>query len=288
MKIQYKLPSDLLLMLTLTVLTLVFVLTPVLSETIIRIALGIPMVIFIPGYVLIAALFPKKNDLEGIERIALSFGLSIAVVPLIGLLLNFTPFGIRLLPILITLCIYTAALIVIAAFRREKLPAEERFSVPFHKVIDSIGDEFNTSRSKTDMILTGILIFSIFLAIGMIYFVITSPKIGEKFTEFYILGPDGKAENYLLQLNINSPATVLVGVVNHEYASVNYTVEVALDKEVLSDTRFLLGHNETWEKNITFVPDRVGTDMKLEFWLFKEDNFTAPYRDLHLWVNVSR
>jgi len=38
-----------------------------------------------------AALFPGKDDLDGIERIALSFGLSIAVVPLMGLALNYTP-----------------------------------------------------------------------------------------------------------------------------------------------------------------------------------------------------
>jgi len=30
---------------------------------------------------------------DGIERVALSFGLSIAIVPLIGLVLNFTPWG---------------------------------------------------------------------------------------------------------------------------------------------------------------------------------------------------
>ena len=282
-----KLPSDLLIMLIWTVLTLIFVITPYLSESLIRTILGIPMVLFIPGYVLIAALFPKKDDLEGIERLALSFGLSIAVVPLIGLVLNFT-IGIRLIPVLITLCLYTVALLVIAAYRREKLPGNERFSVPFNRVYELMEAEFNAPGSKTDRILTGVLIFSIFLAIGMIFFVITTPKIGEKFTEFYILGPEGKAENYPSLLRYNSPATILIGVVNHEYIPVNYTVRIALDKEPLTDIRFFLDHNATWENNITFVPDKNGTDMKLEFWLFKEDNFTAPYRDLHLWVNVSR
>jgi len=69
------------------------------------------MVLFLPGYALIAALFPSKNDLDGIERLALSFGLSIAVVPLIGLGLNFTPFGIRLVPIIVSLSVFTLAFI---------------------------------------------------------------------------------------------------------------------------------------------------------------------------------
>jgi uncharacterized membrane protein len=41
-------------------------------------------VLFLPEYSLIAALFPGESDLEGLERIELSFRLSIAVVPLMG------------------------------------------------------------------------------------------------------------------------------------------------------------------------------------------------------------
>jgi uncharacterized membrane protein len=282
-----KLPSDLLIMLIWTILTMVFVLTPLLCDTIVRTMLGIPMVLFIPGYVLIAALFPKKDDLEGVERIALSLGLSIAVVPLLGLLLNFT-FGIKLVPILITLCFYTIVLVFVAAFRREKLPLDEQFAVPFVRLYEITKKEISTPKSRADMILTFTLIFSIALAAGMIYFVITTPKMGERFTEFYILDSSGKAENYPIELKYNSPAQILVGVVNHEYADINYTVQIALDKEVLIDTWFMLEHNETWEKNMTFIPDKEGTDMRLEFWLFKEDNFTAPYRELHLWVNVTK
>lgn len=282
-----KLPSDILIMLVWTVLTLIFVITPYLSESLIRSVLAIPMVLFIPGYVLIAVLFPEKDDLEGIERLALSFGLSIAVVPLLGLVLNFT-IGIRLITVLITLCLYTVALLVVAVYRRERLPENERFSVPFHRVYELVDEEINAPRRKTDRILTGVLLFSIALAIGMIFFVITTPKIGERFTEFYILGSEGKAQDYPMVLKYNSPAAVLIGVVNHEYVPVNYSVRIALDKELLTDTRFSLDHNTTWEKNMTFIPDKNGTDMKLEFCLFKEDNFTVPYRELHLWVNVTK
>lgn len=268
-------------------LTLVFIITQPLGDTHMRAVLTIPMLLFIPGYILTAALYPGKDDLEAVERIALSFGLSIAAAPLLGLFFYFTS-GLNLTSILIIHCLYTAALVFIAAYRLGKLPEEERFSVPFHGIYELIENEFNTYIRRTDLISTGILIFFLILAAGMMYFVITTPKIGERFTEFYILGPGRKADNYTTDLKYNSPAEILVGVVDHEYTSVNYTIQVALEKDVLTDTWFRLNHNETWEQNITFIPDKEGKDLKLDFWLFREDNFTVPYRELHLWVNIKK
>jgi uncharacterized membrane protein len=46
-------------------------------------------------------------------------------------------------------------------------------------------------------------------------------------------------------------------------------------------------HNETWERPVTYSLDEPGDRQKLQFLLYKEGNLTAPYRDLHLWVNVS-
>jgi uncharacterized membrane protein len=85
---------DLLLLNVLSVaLILVIVFIP---NSPVRVVLGLPFVLFFPGYALICLLFPRKGDLDGVERIALSLGLSIAIVPLIGLALNYTSWGIRL------------------------------------------------------------------------------------------------------------------------------------------------------------------------------------------------
>ena len=111
-------PKDLAILILLTLLCMPFVLMPPLNETPIRILLGLPLVLFLPGYSLIAALFPRKADLDGLERTALSFGLSIAVVPLLGLALNYTPFGIRLSPVLVVLSVFTIVLAAVAYVRR--------------------------------------------------------------------------------------------------------------------------------------------------------------------------
>ena len=70
--------KDLLIIFLTTLITVIFIVTPKLNDTVIRTILGLFLILFIPGYSLIAALFPKKGDLDGIERAALSFGLSIA------------------------------------------------------------------------------------------------------------------------------------------------------------------------------------------------------------------
>ena len=54
-------------------------------------------VLFLPGFTLIKTLFPTR-EIDNIERTALSIGMSLALVPLVGLLLNYTPWGIRLTP----------------------------------------------------------------------------------------------------------------------------------------------------------------------------------------------
>jgi hypothetical protein len=92
----------------------------------IRWVLGSIFVFFIPGYVTVEALFPKGRELDGIERWALSVGLSLALVPLIGLILNYTPWGIRLTPIMLSLALFTFGVAVVGLVKRFRL-AVERF-----------------------------------------------------------------------------------------------------------------------------------------------------------------
>jgi uncharacterized membrane protein len=285
-----KIPSDLLIVMGLVLLTDIFVLTPGLSESMLRNLLGLPLVLFLPGYALIAALFPAKSDLDGIERTALSFGLSIAVVPLIGLGLNYTPWGIRLLPILISLSVFTFFMCGLAYLRRATLFETEAFEVPFKETATSFKAEIlKKPDSKMDKALTVFLILSILLSVATLIYVVITPKEGERFTEFYILGPDGKADNYSTKYVLGESSTVIVGIVNHEYMPVNYTMEIRLENRSLPENlqQITLTNNETWEKPVTLTPPFEGKNMKLEFLLFKEPNMSAPYRDLNLWIDVN-
>lgn len=322
-----RVPPDLLAAIVLALATLIFTLTP-LNDLPVRIPLGLVMVLFVPGYTLIAALFPRLGDLEGIERTALSFGLSIAVVPLMGLALNYTPWGIRLTPVVVSLVIFTLVMAMAAYWRRMSLPAEERFSIQFREKISSLKREILADeKGRLDKALTVILILAIITSIAALVYVIVTPKQGEKFTEFYILGTGGKAYDYPTSVQAGNKSTLIVGVVNHEYMPVNYTMQISLNNTSIADDsmnstlmnstliqdtprndssienaswidnsrvsypvlsmNLTLQDNETWERPVTYILNNARDRQKLEFLLYKEDNFTEPYRDLHLWVNVT-
>lgn len=282
--IPEKLPLDLKLIIVYLFLAIIFLTIPPLDKTVIRTVLGIPMVLFIPGYVLIAALFPGKDDIDGIERAALSFGLSIAIVPLLGLGLNFTPWGIRIIPIIVTLVLFSLLLWVIACFRRLWLPQDKRFEVPLKAAIAGMKEGFAGQENRTDRILTLILVLSIVFSIVTLVYVIVTPKQGEKFTELYLLGPSGKASDYPRGVSSGAPVSLIVGIVNHEYSDINYTLRVQVQNDTFLEKKVQLGNNQTWENPVTFAINRTGSNLKLEFLLFREA-MEAPYRETHLWVN---
>jgi hypothetical protein len=85
----------------------------------VRYVFGAIAILYFPGFTLVEALYPKKEDLDSLERLALSIGLSLALVVLVGLLLNYTPWGIRLDPIVVSLSLLGVALALIAVVRKE-------------------------------------------------------------------------------------------------------------------------------------------------------------------------
>ena len=99
-----------------------------------RYVFGSALVLFLPGYGLIEALYPRKHhgpqvsrvglvkaDMDDeLTRFALSIGLSLAIVPLTGLVLNYTPFGIRLLPGTLSIAGLTLAFLCAALHRRHQ------------------------------------------------------------------------------------------------------------------------------------------------------------------------
>jgi hypothetical protein len=92
-----------------------------------RYTLGSVFILFLPGYALTKALFPThtpfqtpSKSLDSAIRIALSIGLSLAIVPVLTLFLDYTPLGVRLTPILLGLLAITLVSATIGVARGHK------------------------------------------------------------------------------------------------------------------------------------------------------------------------
>ncbi|WP_254535891.1 DUF1616 domain-containing protein [Halomarina litorea] len=342
-----RLPADLAAVVLATLLTNLFVLAPLLRETPVRIVFGLVFVLFVPGYAFIAALFPEagsepgadgdpeafdepledERGISGLERVALSLGTSIAIVPLIGLVLNFTPFGIRLVPILASVSLFTLGCVAVGARRRWRLPADERLVVPYREWATGVRTELFEPDTRGDAILNVVMVISILLAVSSVGYAVMVPKEGESFTELYLLTQnetgDLVADDYPTNFTRGEGQSLYVGVGNHEHERVNYTVVVELQRvdvqyfengtrvsnvtnatnvtnvsvEVLEEEelqRFspTVGDNETWQERHTVTPTLTGDRLRLVYLLYKGDVPAEPttenaYREVHLWVNVS-
>jgi len=155
-----------------------------------------------------------------------------------------------------------------------------------------------------------ILILVIIVSIITTVFVVTTPKAGEHFTEFFILGENGTATNYPTLLIINQNYPMYVGVGNHESQKVSYTIETwklraefdnstntthIMAMDPLEQLSLTLTDNETRIIPYTISVDKTGYN-RVEWLLFRDtrpgfevngsNRINASYRDLHLWVNI--
>lgn len=169
--------------------------------------------------------------------------------------------------------------------RTGKIPFKSTRKAPFKKT-GKVPFKRASSESRVDEVLTVILIIAIIIAISLTVYVIVTPKQGEKFTEFYILSPNGTAADYPTDLKVGEAGEVIIGIVNHEYANTSYRMEVELNEEVINETAVVLSHNDTLESSFVFKAKTNGTAQKLEFLLYK-DKEQPVYRSLHLWLDVN-
>ena len=295
-------------LLIIDILTILLILAIIfIPSSVLRIILGLPFLLFFPGYTLTAILFISKEGMDGVELIAISFGMSIAVVALIGFGLNYTSWGIRLEPVLYSIAAFIILMSLIALIKRAGLLKKTKLIAEFNlKLPGWEGSTLNKSLSI-------LLIVSILGVIGLIGYTVVSPKVGEKFSEFYILGLNGKAQDYPTDFIMeNGQVThviygagaydtasvcgkVTLGIANYEQQKVTYSVIIKINDELVNMNyngtsinrlkQIELQPNEKWEQGISFAPQHIGDNQKVEFLLLKGDKDILE-NPLHLWIKV--
>ena len=130
-----------------------------------------------------------------------------------------------------------------------------------------------------------ILAVALLGALGALVYTLAKPKV-EKFTEFYILGLESKAVDYPEELVIGEEGKVLMVIANREQEVATYWVEVAIDGVKNNELGAVtLEDGEKWEGTVSFTPEKVGDNQKIEFLLYRQ-GWDGVYQRLHLWVDV--
>lgn len=264
-------------LITFTLLSLLMIITvivPPLNKTPLWMVPGCLFICFIPGYLLISVTFPRNDDLELIERLALAGGSSLILTSLIGLAFNYTPWSIRLELILIVLAVFSIIFCIITFMRMKKLPLERRLHIP-----------------QLEQILRIFLIVCIILTLFTATYSILKPGQSQSgveknnSTDFYIKGMDVHTSNYTIDLNSGAKTNLTLVLVNQEGSTVNYRLLIQANSTILKQENITLKNKEKMEIPFNFTAGIPG-QRKIELILFKLPD-QNPYQKRDLWMKIS-
>ncbi len=235
---------------------------------VLRLILGLPFLLFFPGYALMATLFPRRSDLGALQRVALSIAFSLVLSPAIGFALNFL-WRLELYPILAGIAIFTAIMSALAWIRRRPIPEEERpemvIALPF-----APGGRF----SALDKTVSMVLFLAFLAAIAVLVAVVANPKEGERYSGFYLRG----AQSRPTEVPVGAPVAVTLGITNHETETMTYRIQVRAGNTVLKTTDPIrLDQGAAWENEVSFTPiEAGGTSQLTQDVPAATDNIQAP------------
>lgn len=256
----------------------------------VRFVAGFAFAFFIPGYAICTALFPARNDLDGIARAGVSIGLSIAWTPVLALILDGLPWGLQLWSIAIGQAVTVLAFSQIGAWRRARLIGELAYTPGVawrpRRWWKSLQRPARVAYAVTmaALLVVGLSIGWIFLGSGAD----TEP------TEFYMLGAGGLAEDYPREARIGDPLDLTIGIANTSGSNRTFRVEVWVQDTWSPERRaqikalepFTVAGEGTVELPVHWTMPWSGDDQQVDIFLFMDDDGT-PHRSLRLFLDVA-
>ncbi|HEY8478158.1 MAG TPA: DUF1616 domain-containing protein [Chloroflexota bacterium] len=254
-----------------------------------RLVLGVLYVLWAPGFCLVAALFPRRADVDGFDRLGLSLGLSVALVPLLALAIDALPWGLRLWPMVASLGAATGCFAAVAWYRRSRVPPAERYAPALTWQPRQWWRTLHPGERWTYRLVGGAL--GVALLSGA--WLLATPTPGERTTEFYMLGREGRAEGFPATVVPDQDLAVTVGIANHEGRTRVYRVEVwvvdgwnpSYRTLVARTGPIVLESEREHRRTVTWRMPRAEEDQQVQLFLFV-DGGEEPYRALRLWVDV--
>lgn len=294
----------------------------------VRLAAAGALLFFLPGYAVVAALYPGASPEEGTprertglgpyERLALSFGASVASVAVLGLLT--WPVGIWLADVLstgfwlsrLTPLVPVTLLVLggcsVATVRRLRRPPIDRFSPSLGRWLSSARTTLFGGETRTDRLLSAVLVVSVLLSAGALGYAVTSPAQAEQYTSASLLTEqeDGElvAGGYPTEMQAGQSSQLVLELANREGAGQRYAVVVRLERvetsgegstvtEASELDRLSVGvpAGETRTTSHEVAPEMTGERLRLSYYVYRGEapdaaSPSSAYRHLYIWVAV--
>lgn len=265
--------------------------------------LGLPLILFLPGYALVAALFIERPSSLNADkrapgwpaRFGLSLGVSMIVVATAGVALASEAPGKFTLPSMLTLVGGVTLLgVIVAAGRRARIPRDRRADALARLSIGGHSESLGTNRAQSLALVLALVVLA-----GAFVFAGTAPT-SDPHSQAYLTGGeavDVGPENATLVAD--SPNTMALALENHEGETTEYQVVTRLQEigangsvratEQLDEFQVGLAANETRIVERSFVPSLSGEDLRLQVLVYTGETSGAVGPEtadlsLRLWV----
>ncbi|AGB15253.1 putative membrane protein [Halovivax ruber XH-70] len=287
--------ADLKLLAALTVVAVVVIVSGVGSGTPVSVLIAIPLLLFVPGYAVLAALLPSSERTVSplmtrifrLEWWLLSVSLSLVVVSIVAILVVLAPLEFGPVAVASLLGIVSGVAMVVAARRRKRVHVGDRHESD-SSLVAPIRGAFRTN-SRVDVVLSVALFASLLLLAASGFYALSVEPHQSDYTELYVLAENDTAEyvvgGYPTEIESGEELTLSVGVENHEGAAQEYTViaqEQRLDggdvaeRSELDRFSFRLQDGETDVTAHTVEPSTEDGSVEIVYLLFRTDADDIP------------
>ncbi|MCX6673538.1 MAG: DUF1616 domain-containing protein [Methanothrix sp.] len=273
-------------------LALVHLPPPSLQET-----LSLPALIFvllIPGYLAVLSLFPGKSDLSRQRRAFLCLVSSAMLAGLFSFILTATPRGLQVPSLATILSLLAIFLAAVAYGRWSNLPRNRRFlllpkrGMRSARAFPRISGASIRGRGAAlaILLLAACFIAALAIAFGPYHF-----PSDEPFTELEVTWPGEALSPPSSSLEEGNELFAKVKIINREKSPMNYTLKLIFRNSVLFSRDLILGRDESWQDLVSFIltgQAKSPGPEALDLLLYKEGDLSSPYKEEHLWVNLSQ
>lgn len=282
----------------------------------VRAAVGLPLLLFLPGYALLSVAFPSRQfqtrygaldafsaGIDGVERAALSVGVSLALLPLIGLMLwavSPVGFGVRVLIGVLSAVIGLG--MIYGAYRRLQLPRNQRYRLPVDRWLSRLRSG-GVTGGLFGATMNVLLVLSVVAAVVALGYGVLVPHQSETHTGVSILTQsDGELTFVQNSTTVAEGDQLTLSVTNHEGQTTTYTIVVVVERidydgqqtsvrssEELQRLQTTVGRGETSRVNHTVTPSIQEPNLRVRYLVYKDEPPTIPtaanaYRTVYVWL----